>query len=74
MANQRAAAESTANLLTPFPAIVVGNYLYIDGGEITTWDGSGDGLISIYEYFNTTGNINTTPGQHPHCPQHYSLT
>ena len=25
-------------------ALVVGDYLYIDGGEVATWDGTGDGF------------------------------
>ena len=32
-------AKAMFRLLTLVPAIVVGNYLYIDGGEVTTWDG-----------------------------------
>lgn len=49
-------------LLTLCVAIAVGNYLYIDGGEIATWDGSGEGLLSIFSWYNATGNINVMPG------------
>lgn len=43
-------------------AIVVGDYLYIDGGEVTTWNGEGNGLQYRYSYFTDDGDINTTPG------------
>lgn len=38
-------------------------YLYIDGGEITTWDGNGDGLQPVSgNGSETTGNFTTVPG------------
>jgi hypothetical protein len=41
---------------------VAGHYLYIDGGEITTWDGSGSNDGLQYANPQSDGNINTVPG------------
>ena len=38
-------------------SIVIGDYLYIDGGEITTWNGTGTGDNA------TTGDIVTVPSK-----------
>ena len=39
---------------------MVGDYLYIDGGEITTWNGEGDGFQDTNP--QDSGNIITLPG------------
>lgn len=44
-------------------AIVLGGYLYIDGGEITTWNGGGSGLQTSNP--QPEGNIVTLPGMLP---------
>lgn len=50
-------------------AIIAGNYLYVDGGEIVTWNHSGNGVQAGYgvqgkSCFNQTclGNITVLPG------------
>lgn len=43
-------------------AAVIGNTLYIDGGEVTTWDGTGDG-VQTKQPQPFPGNINTQPGE-----------
>lgn len=58
--------SSVESFLTPCVAIALGKFLYIDGGEIITWDGEGEGLLSVYAYSNRTGNINTVQGQPLH--------
>ncbi|KAK6425735.1 hypothetical protein LTR95_016221 [Oleoguttula sp. CCFEE 5521] len=43
-------------------SIVSGNYLYIDGGEIATWNGSGTGLLNYWAFQaadRDNGNITT---------------
>ena len=42
-------------------SVVVGDTLYIDGGEVTTWDGTGDG-VQLSQPQPTDGNILTQPG------------
>jgi hypothetical protein len=42
-------------------SIVIGDYLYIDGGEITTWDGIGNGLQTANP--QDDGNIVTLPSK-----------
>lgn len=41
---------------------MVGNTLYIDGGEVTTWDGTGDG-VQVKQPQPNNGNIDTQPGE-----------
>ena len=41
---------------------MVGNTLYIDGGEVTTWDGTGNG-VQVIQPQPDDGNINTQPGE-----------
>lgn len=45
-------------------AIVLGNYLYIDGGEITTWSGEGNGIP--YSNPQDKGNIWTRASKSYH--------
>ena len=48
-------------VLTIATAAVIGDYLYIDGGEITTWNGTGDGYQEDTFYYGD-GNITTLTG------------
>ena len=48
--------------------VIVGNYLYVDGGEISTWNGTGNGIFSSnqcdqYDGTDCPGNITTTAGR-----------
>ena len=36
--------RATTPLITDWTATVIGNYLYVDAGEVTTWNGSGSGV------------------------------
>ena len=64
-------ATPIVSLTVNTKAIVVSNYLYIDGGEFTTWndtgngvqDGSGIQLLNSCNGADTCGgNITTLPG------------
>ena len=48
--------ELSANAAT---AITLGNYLYIDGGELSTWDGKGDGYWNPNDM---TSHVISRPG------------
>lgn len=41
---------------------MVGHTLYVDGGEVTTWDGTGDG-VQVSNPQPDDGNIITQPGE-----------
>ena len=45
------------NMLTIRAAIVVGKYLYIDGGEIVFWNGSGKGYDSRLNFAAPDGVV-----------------
>lgn len=51
----------TLLVLTAVEAVVIGDYLFIDGGEVTTWDGTGSGVQTAQPQVN--GNIDTQPGR-----------
>lgn len=55
-------------LIASASGVIVGNYLYIDAGEISTWNGTGNGVFGSsqcvqYDGTDCPGNITTIAGR-----------
>ena len=68
--SERPSVSRTSKAWLTQPGIIVGDYLYIDGGEEITWNGTGSGIQDGYGFqlqgctYNSTcaGTITNAPG------------